>query len=798
MTHSLRTAGPQHLRTPFACLLAFCLCYGGLAALADQPPVARFAVRDNFLLTKQQVLDALGVREGEPLDEPLLEAAVAQWNESGLYGAISYEAGPAMEGEVEAVLTLEERVRLTRVSFSGDDRFSPERLAQLAGIKAGDAVGEAEVRSAERMIANAYREEDRPVVPVSGRLSTATATERELAFYIGRKRAWVEEIRFQGNRHVHDGELLDAMKSRTRAWISFFRRGWFDEDVFREDLIRLEAAYHDRGYQDAQVEGSFAYGKDMRRVTLYVTVQENQRYYVKEILFEGNTLFRDAELQESMPIIVGERYRADDLDESAEAISALYADQGYWDVTVAKGNLRLEAVPAAVGAEVTVKVRIVEGEPVYIRHIKVRGLTRTKEAVVRRNLTFYPGERASAARFRESEQVLRNTGYFARPSATSPTPIQIGLEPREGALRDAVVRVEEGRTGRISLGGGIASESGLLAHLSVVEENFDLWNWPSSWDDLWRGNAFRGGGHKLSLLLSAGTRRSFYAIAFEDPAVWNTEYSFGTSIYSRGIAREEFDETRTGASVTVGQGLTKFLWRGVTAGYETIDVDNIGDAPPAVILRDEGSHSKPFVRFRALQDRRDDRYMPTEGHLAGAELELAAGDVETVKLELHARKYWTVRQERGRRKHVVGVRGRLGLVDSYSGDVPVFERFYAGGFSTLRGFEFEGVSPSDPATGAQIGGESMLLGSVEYSFPLSEEAGVRLVTFCDAGYVSKDVGDIFTGWDELRLSVGAGIRWQVAYFGPLVVEFDLAAPLLRESDDETQAYHFSFGLRQAF
>ncbi|MCK4375715.1 MAG: BamA/TamA family outer membrane protein, partial [Candidatus Brocadiae bacterium] len=158
----------------------------------------------------------------------------------------------------------------------------------------------------------------------------------------------------------------------------------------------------------------------------------------------------------------------------------------------------------------------------------------------------------------------------------------------------------------------------------------------------------------------------------------------------------------------------------------------------------------------------------------------------------------TVRQERGRRKHVVGVRGRLGLVDSYSRDVPVFERFYAGGFSTLRGFEFEGVSPSDPATGAQIGGESMLLGSVEYSFPLSEEAGVRLVTFCDAGYVSEEVGDIFTGWDELRLSVGAGIRWQVAYFGPLVVEFDLAAPLLRESDDETQAYHFSFGLRQAF
>ncbi|MHC4789183.1 MAG: BamA/OMP85 family outer membrane protein, partial [Planctomycetota bacterium] len=558
-------------------------------------------------------------------------------------------------------------------------------------------------------------------------------------------------------------------------------------------IARMATAYRERGYLDARVEGEVAFVEALDRVLLRVAVEEGALYLVREVTFEGNALFRDSELLATVPLKPGEPYRAGSLADAVEAISQLYADQGRWDVTEQQGNLRAEEVYAAQEPAVSARFTIIETEPIYVRRIHIRGLTKTKEIVVRRNLTIYPGQLARADDFRQSEQVLRNTGYFD-PEAWEP--VRIDLAPQPGPMRDAIVQVQEGPTGRLLIGAGVGSDSGLLGGITIEEDNFNFWNWPSSWDDLWRGNAFRGGGHRLSIVLRAGTERSFYSITFENPAVWNTEYSVGGSLYARGIARNEFDETRSGLSLTAGQSLSKFAERHLTVGYESIDIDDISAGSPAVILREKGTHSKAFVRLGASADRRDDRFLPTDGYFASADLELAAGDVETVKLELRGERYWTVKEQRGRHKHVVGVRGILGLIDSYSGDVPVFERFYAGGFSTLRGFEFEGVSPT--VAGKQVGGESMLIGSGEYSFPISEDDRVRLVGFCDAGWVSEDPGDVLTGLDDLRLSLGLGVRWQAPFLGRTAVEFDLATPLIKESGDDTQAFHFSIAAQRHF
>jgi len=228
-------------------------------------------------------------------------------------------------------------------------------------------------------------------------------------------------------------------------------------------------------------------------------------------------------------------------------------------------------------------------------------------------------------------------------------------------------------------------------------------------------------------------------------------------------------------------------------------VDDIDDGAAAEIFRDEGSHSKTFLAYSAVADRRDYRFAPSAGHYLRARAEVAGGDVETVRLDLDGRKYWTVRQDGNGNKHVIGVRGRMGVVDAYNGDrVPVFERYFAGGFSTLRGFAYEGVAPVDPATEDQVGGESLLLGSVEYSLPIMPDDALRLLLFSDFGYVKPDVGDLFSGWDELRLSVGIGMRWQVPMLGPMTIETDLAFPLAKEDGDETQSFHFTIGASRAF
>jgi outer membrane protein assembly factor BamA len=371
------------------------------------------------------------------------------------------------------------------------------------------------------------------------------------------------------------------------------------------------------------------------------------------------------------------------------------------------------------------------------------------------------------------------------------------MAPQRGTLRDAIVRVEEGPTGRLMLSGGFGSEAGALGAITLEESNFDIRNWPESWDDLWLGNAFRGGGQRFSLLLQAGTERSQYAIEFEEPAVGDGPYSAGISLYSRARIRNEFDETRTGIELSGGRGPSKFVRHELAVGFENIDISDT-DALPDDISDDEGGHTKPFVRLRASEDRRDSRFMPTEGYYRVGELELSVGDVQVAKLRLLGEKYWVLSEQNGRDRHVLGLRGQFGAAVPLGGDVPVFERFYAGGFSTLRGFEFEGAAPSDPTTERLIGGESMLVGSLEYSFPIASSQQLRLVTFSDAGWVTEDLGEMLTGWDELRLSVGGGIRWQAPFLGTSTIEIDLAVPVVSQDDDQTQNLHFSLGAQRGF
>jgi len=810
MSSACRTTASLSLAAAACCVAAVCLCAGSAVAQAAGPPardeqveqisprIVKITVLNNRLLTAEQVLETLGVREGEPFSDAGFQTAVTRWNKGGLYGTMSFRVEPAAAGQVELILTVSERVKLTSVGFRGNELFSSGELAETVGMKAGDSVSEGEVRDAEQRIAAAYQKAGFPLAAVHGRLVTAGAALRDLAFDITEgPEAHVEEIVFEGNEHVPSSELLDTMETRTRSWLPFLRAGLFNEDTFRQDVRRVEAALRDRGYLDAQVKGERSFSADMTRVTVRLAIVEGPLYTVKAVIFEGNTLFRDSELLAALPITVGGPYRPDAVAQAVEAISALYADQGYWDVTAQKGGLVVQEAIPPEGTEVTLTFRIAEGQPVEIRRIEIRGLTKTNEDVVRRNLTFYPGETASAADFRESEQALVRSGYF---DARAARPVQIGLEPSPGALRDAIVQVQEGPTGRFLLSAGVGSDAGLLGGVSLEEDNFDIWKWPHSWSDLLHGNAFRGGGQRLSLVLQAGTRRSFYSILFENPAVYNTDYGLALALYSRGLARSEFDETRTGFSVSISRKLTKFTRRTVTAGYEAVSVENVAVDAPAEIIAQEGSHAKPFVRVGASVDRRDTTVFPTEGYAMSGEVELAAGDTSTVKVSAQGEKYWTVHEHRGRDRHVVGLRGRAAVVTSYAGDVPVYERLYAGGASILRGFAFEGAAPADPVTNKLVGGKSLLVGSVEYSLPLSEEDRLRLVTFCDAGWVTDSPLGLIGGLGDLRLSLGLGLRWQWvnAYFAPLAVEVSLAAPVITQSADQTQILQFSLGAERRF
>jgi outer membrane protein insertion porin family len=711
---------------------------------------------------------------------------------------------PAQEPPADAAprdfedVTRETRfVLAAKPEFHGNDHFGDERLQRIVGLEAGGEMPLYLKDDYARQIEEIYREAGYPLVRVQAQMRGMPGVQAVvLVFRIAEgPRVAVSEIVFEGNDNVPSDELREVMQSRERwNWLPFIQAGRFRRRRFENDVRRVQDALYDRGYLDAVAGGDVQYLEDKARVRLRVLIHEGELYHVEDVIFEGNRLFRDEELLEAIPLEVGGTFSPDDLDKAVEKIEGVYARSGHPDVTQRKDNLAAVPVLAQEGAGVVVRFHITEGPLVRVGRIHVRGLVRTRENVVRRNLTFYPGEVASNEEFERSESLLINTGAFQR----SRNAVQIELAPGDEAVRDVIVRVQEGPTANLVFSGGFGSRDGFFGEISLSEDNFDITNWPTSWRDLLHGNAFRGAGHKLSIRLYGSQEATRYSLSFLNPSVGDGPYSAGFDLYNGERSREFYDEGRAGFSVNGGRRITKFIDHRVTVGYESVDVDDVPATAPAVYLRDEGSHARPFVQYVARSDRRDNRFLPTEGYFLQALTEYAAGDVDAARVQLQSEKYFTLLENDEGGRHVLALRGELGVVDSVGGDrVPVFERFFAGGFRSIRGFEYEGVAPVAPGTDDQVGGESMLTGSVEYMLPVRPER-FHVLVFADGGYVKEDAADVLNGWDELRLAVGLGARFSLGEAFPGNIEVSFAQPVMEQEGDESQSFQFSFGAGARF
>jgi len=761
----------------------------------EAPAVRAITVEGTYLLPRSTVLGLLELREGQPLDKARLDEVVRQLNNSGLIGTVSVEQVKAGPGEVELRVSVAERVKLTRVQFRGNDEVSAARLQAALGIRATETVDPAMAKGAQEKLNKLYAEMGYPLASAEAYVRFTEEGERILVFdVVEGPRAWVRQIRFQGNKVFDEDELLDVMKSRRRKWPAFIWPGRFDEAAFKNDLWQVEDKYYRAGYLDARVGGYWSHSEDLRTLWLHVTIYEGPRYTTEDISFEGNTVFRADEMLNAIPLVAGEPFLPDKLDKSKKIIREMYGRQGYVDVgDLGKNTLRDNLVFDETAPRLKVQFSIAEGEPVFIRRVRVEGLERTDELVVIRNLTFFPGDRVNTDTLEESERVLKGTGYF---DLSDPKPVDIHLEPDQGALRDAVVRVREGMTGMFTAGLGISTDAGLMGQIAYEERNFDIHNWPTNWNDLWRGNALRGGGQTLKVRLALGSRSSSFLISFFDPAVNHSLRSFGAKLYSTVEGWDMFDLRRSGASVKLGKKLSRRSTRGFEFGLEAISMTEVDDDAPPEILRDDDSFLKPFAAIYYEVDKRDSRIWPSEGWRGEARAEMGFVDVQAIKLTGEVEKYWTLR-ESDWGKHVLKLRGMAGIMESYAGRIPVFERFYAGGQNSLRGFALRGASPVDGRDEDQIGGQSMLIGSIEYILPTAEE-NLKLAFFMDAGWVSEGPADILMGLDDLRASVGFGIRWLFPALGNIPLTIDVALPIMTQDGDDTQAIHFSLGTIHTF
>ncbi len=354
---------------------------------------------------------------------------------------------------------------------------------------------------------------------------------------------------------------------------------------------------------------------------------------------------------------------------------------------------------------------------------------------------------------------------------------------RNRSFADVLTSVEESPTGNFSLAFGASSFQGLYGMLTVAEKNFNIWNPPRTWDDILQGKSFRGGGQQLILTLMPGTVLNSAQLKFVEPYLFEQPITFSTTGYFNYRFYPNWTLSRGGTQIALGRLLSPTLFADVGMSAENVNFFGYRYPAPADYLAATGNTSLFSLRPSIRYDTRNSPFMASRGRYLQLAFQQGWGSFTFPKVEVEGRSYWTLfSRPDGSGPRVLEVRGFLGAAGRAT---PVYERFFAGNFGSLRGFQYYGVGPFQ--FGSNAGGIFEALGSVEYRFPLNARDTIYQVAFCDFGTVEQNYD-----FHNMRVSVGTGLRITLPFM-PMPIAVDLAFPVSSAQGDVKQFFNFSVG-----
>lgn len=350
------------------------------------------------------------------------------------------------------------------------------------------------------------------------------------------------------------------------------------------------------------------------------------------------------------------------------------------------------------------------------------------------------------------------------------------------------VFVSETQTGRFMFGAGINSDAGVTGQIVIDERNFDITRVPTAWRDFVDGTAFRGAGQGFRIEAMPGSEVQRYLVSFTEPYLFNTPVSLNLSGFLFDRRYFDWNEQRLGGRLALGYRLTHDLSISGAIRAEEVQISRPRIAVPEL---DEvvGKNELYSGRVTLTHDTRDIPFFPSEGHLIEMSFEQAFGSFDYPRAELDYRKYFLVRERPdGSGRHTLGYTFQLGFSGT---NTPLYENYFAGGYSTLRGFQFRGASPVSAGTDVRVGGTFRFLGSAEYVFPLTADDMLKGAFFVDYGTVEEE---ITMKAENFRVAPGFGLRVSVPALGPAPLAFDFAFPVAKADIDDTRVFSFFFGV----
>lgn len=766
------------LHTVLFSLLALWLAAPAAAQdIPDGTIVRRVDVNGLQAINEGFVRRILKTRVGQPFQRSLLQEDVRELLRTRKFVNVFAQEPTLEDGEVVVVFVVAEKPEIASVEIDGNKRFTDEELFGELAFTGGSVLDMYDVNRGRENILRKYQEAGHFYAEVTLDAAALEAENRVIYHVTEGPRVKVQKILFEGVRSFPETQLYFKVKTQTYFW--FFRTGAFDPETTERDAVELQAFYRGEGYLDARVGYRLDFDDvDRTQLNVVFVVEEGVPYRAKEVRIRGAEAFSFERIAEVMQVKPGSLLRDENIREDVRRIQDLYGEIGYVDAHVETSFDFVEEPGVAI-----LNVDVSDGLRSRVGRITIRGNPRTQDRVIRRELRFYPGEDYNTLKTKDSEGNLMDTGLFNRATITP-------LDDIDG-YREAVVEVEEGQFINFIVGVGISTDNGVLGSLTIENRNFDLFDIPRNWTEFFRAQAFRGAGQRIRFQAEPGTEQSRFRIDFTEPYLFEKAVRLDASFYLFERQRDAYDEQRVGTVWSLSKRFETGLLRDWAVEgavrVEEVKIDNIDALAANDIIEVKGSGLLTSVKGGIVRDTTDSRLVPTKGYRFGLGWEQVGalgGEWDFGKPSASFAWYKTVSTDVFDRKSVVAVRADAGFI---VGDAPVFERFYGGGFGSIRGFDFRGVSPRQGIFNNRVGGDFILLVGGEYSVPLYAE-NVRGVAFLDMGTVERDFE--ITSW---RASVGFGLRVNLNFFGPVPMVFDFGFPIAKDDEDDTRIFNFSIG-----
>jgi len=748
----------------------------GTGGKADNRIISSIRTAGNRSVSSSAILAKVRSRVGQLFDSEMAAEDAKRVAELSGVGYCYYNTA-VVDDKVQLTFVVVEKNIVRSIVFSGNLEYKDRTLQKKVDLKLGDYLDPLIAETGRKNIVDFYHKKGFAFVSVV--LDREKLSSGKVLYTINEgPRVRIVSVRFSGNSAVKTKELRSVVKTKKSKFF-VFPRYYVDEKV-TADVTRLENAYYERGFLDAKVKLTKEFSKDRRKVWITFNINEGTVYTVEKILITGNKYFEEQKLRSELGFTVGTVYNERKAKAAAKQLLKSYHEVGFIDAKVSQ-NLRFVSAQSVV-----VEYAITEGERFRIGRINITGNEQTQDRVIRRILDeydFQPGDwyNADLARGDGSgylEKLIRRSIY-AETATVTPS----GKKPE---VRDAQVNVAEGRTGAVLLGAGVSTDSGVIGQLVFNQRNFDISDWPESFGEFIKGEAFKGAGQNLRIALEPGTQVSQYSVSFREPYFQDkpTSLEVTGSSYERG--RESFDEKRQRGYVEFEKRFKNRWRRRLSFRAENVDVGDVDLGAPTEIKDVQGNNALFGIGVGIGRDMRDDKFTPSKGYAFDAGYEQVGGDFTFGILTGTYRRYTTLYEDLAERKTILATKLHAATT---VGDAPPFEKFYAGGQGSLRGFDYRGVSTRgrNTLTGKvddPIGSDWIFLANAEVTVPLARES-INGLFFVDSGTIDSG---------GYRAAVGTGIEILIPqWFGPVPMRFEIAAPVMKDDEDETQVFSFSVG-----